>query len=161
MPASRVARNATYYAAHKAEIVAYRAERKVERAANAAAYYIEHRAERAAYYAAHKAERVAYRAAHKAEKAAYDAAYDKAHPEVARAATKRMREKYPEKEAARYAVKKEVRAGRWPPASGQVCEICGEAQAQEYHHHLGYAPEHWLHAQAVCVECHTNLHRGR
>jgi len=38
------------------------------------------------------------------------------------------------------------------------CESCGLARPLEAHHHLGYAPEHHLDVQWLCVSCHKALH---
>ena len=44
-------------------------------------------------------------------------------------------------------------AGRLPRPRDVACTGCG-AQAAEYHHHKGYAPEHRLDVVAVCRSCH-------
>jgi hypothetical protein len=54
-------------------------------------------------------------------------------------------------------VKNEVRRGRMPHVSSHLC-ACGR-QAQVYHHHLGYAPEHWLDVTPECKSCHAKDHR--
>jgi hypothetical protein len=38
------------------------------------------------------------------------------------------------------------------------CRDCNE-QAEEYHHYLGYAPEHWLDVIALCKDCHRQNHQ--
>lgn len=76
---------------------------------------------------------------------------------VARQAQEYKR-RYPEKRRAHSAVRNEVRYNRWPAANTMVCEICQEALAAHYHHHLGYAKEHRFDVIAVCVECHASLH---
>ncbi len=101
----------------------------------------------------------AYHATHKEKDAAYQVAYSQTHQAERAEYRNRYKMNYPEKRKAQKAVEVELRYNRWPPANMQVCEICGEAQAEEYHHHLGYEPEHWLHAQAVCRECHVKAHK--
>lgn len=44
-------------------------------------------------------------------------------------------------------------------ARPEACELCGSAGEIEAHHHLGYAQEHWLHVQWLCVKCHAKQHR--
>ena len=72
---------------------------------------------------------------------------------------KQSRKKYckynPEKRQAKNAVAYAVRSGKLPPAKTLQC-FCGN-QAKHYHHHKGYATEHWLDVIPVCVKCHRNL----
>jgi len=58
-------------------------------------------------------------------------------------------------EAIRYAI---ITGKLCRPDSLQCC-YCPK-QAKEYHHHKGYAPEHWLYVQPVCRDCHINIHWG-
>jgi hypothetical protein len=60
---------------------------------------------------------------------------------------------------ARMAVRAAVKAGVLPPASACFCADCG-AQAAQYHHWNGYAPEHWLEVRALCFKCHGRAHRA-
>ena len=60
---------------------------------------------------------------------------------------------YPEKRKAMDAVKYAIRIGKLPRPDYLKCHYCQEP-AQEYHHHLGYAPEHWLDVVSVCILCH-------
>ena len=55
----------------------------------------------------------------------------------------------------RSAVTSAVKHGLLPRPATIPCVDCGKP-AQEYHHHLGYAPEHWLNVVAVCRTCHRN-----
>lgn len=57
-------------------------------------------------------------------------------------------------------VSRAVRKGLLPPAWSMVCEHCQEAQAAHWHHHNGYAREHWLDVTAVCLDCHSKEHRA-
>lgn len=74
--------------------------------------------------------------------------------EAARA--KRDRMKHPEKAKARNAVAAAVRFGRMPRVASLKCFRC-ENQARHYHHHKGYAEEHWLDVVPVCGPCHLVL----
>jgi len=56
------------------------------------------------------------------------------------------------------AVNHAIRDGRFPRPDTLMCHYC-PAQAQQYHHHLGYAPEHWLDVLPTCIKCHTKIHR--
>lgn len=49
--------------------------------------------------------------------------------------------------------------------SGQLkrpsqCEQCGTPCHPDAHHHLGYAPEHHLTVQWLCLSCHQTAHRS-
>lgn len=52
------------------------------------------------------------------------------------------------------AVYRAVRAGKMPHASTLPCKECGNP-AREYHHHNGYAREHWLDVIPLCIPCHV------
>ena len=64
--------------------------------------------------------------------------------------------KYPEKHKARTAVGNAIKAGALPHPTTLNC-VCGHF-AREYHHHLGYAPEHRLDVIPMCIQCHHDLH---
>jgi hypothetical protein len=68
------------------------------------------------------------------------------------------RQRNPLRTKAKNAVRTAVQQGVFPPAAGLVCEDCQEALAQQYHHHLGYEPQHWLDIVALCTECHGRAH---
>ncbi|MEE9354756.1 MAG: hypothetical protein V3U75_04125 [Methylococcaceae bacterium] len=70
---------------------------------------------------------------------------------------KRYRLKFPYKNKANKAVQKAIKDGRLPPPKSLNCS-CNEP-AQEYHHHKGYEPKHWLDVVPVCVKCHKIAHR--
>lgn len=72
------------------------------------------------------------------------------------AAQKRHRAKYPEKIKARRVVQYAVHLGKLPRVASLKCFHC-ENQAQHYHHHKGYAKEHWLDVVPVCSPCHSAL----
>lgn len=74
--------------------------------------------------------------------------------EVVRQYAREVRHREPEKYKARYLVTSAVQCGRFPPASGMVCEHCQEAQAAEWHHHKGYSEEFAMDVIALCKECH-------
>lgn len=62
----------------------------------------------------------------------------------------------PQQNAARRAVRDEIRAGRMRPAKQLHCNQCN-SKAHEYHH-WSYEPEHWLDVIALCKSCHQQLH---
>ncbi len=57
---------------------------------------------------------------------------------------------------ARRQVNHAIQAGELPRPDTLLCAQCGK-QAREYHHHLGYAPEHWLDVIPVCSSCNKTL----
>ena len=63
---------------------------------------------------------------------------------------------YPERRKARSVVTIAIRAGRLPRATTLLCHYC-TSQARQYHHYLGYAPEHWLDIIPTCYKCHQKL----
>ena len=163
-PKSTYEANKARYAEKSA---AWRATNKERERARKAAWYANNR-ERVrvrglAWVAAHpeqaRASDTAWREKNKEKEHARHVAYYAENREKVLERQAACRAASPERHAARLAVRDEIRTHRWPPANMQVCEICGEAQAQQYHHHLGYEPEHWLHTQAVCRECHGKAHR--
>lgn len=68
---------------------------------------------------------------------------------------KRYRIRHPERALAHKAVRHAITTGELPRPDSLQCS-CGE-QAKEYHHHLGYEPEHHLHVIPLCKKCHTSL----
>lgn len=90
--------------------------------------------------------------------AEYNARVYAEQPETKRAAVKASAEKHPDHHHARRAVKNAVRHDEFPPAATMVCEYCQEAQAADWHHHKGYAEEHWLDVIALCTACHGKAH---
>ncbi len=50
-----------------------------------------------------------------------------------------------------------VRSKMIPKAKELNCDLCGQP-AKEYHHYLGYEPEHHLDVIPVCRECHIRVH---
>jgi hypothetical protein len=63
-------------------------------------------------------------------------------------------------ERARRAVQVAVLAGHLPPVKARRCADC-EGPAAVYHHHSGYAPEHWLSVEPLCRKCHHRRHPAR
>ena len=64
-----------------------------------------------------------------------------------------------EKVLARNAVSHAVEQKQLVPAFTLECgQNCGRP-AFDYHHHLGYEPEHWLDVVPVCRTCHAKIHR--
>jgi len=62
------------------------------------------------------------------------------------------------KRKAAYTLNNAVRLGKFPPAKTFSCEECG-ADAQHYHHHNGYEPEHWFDVVPLCTKCHGKTWR--
>jgi len=50
-----------------------------------------------------------------------------------------------------------VRYNNIPPAHKLKCFRCG-AKARDYHHYLGYDPEHWFDIKPICRICHRIIH---
>lgn len=71
-------------------------------------------------------------------------------------ATKRYHLRYPEKHKAHDAIVYAIKKGKLPRPDTKLCHYCPKP-AQEYHHHKGYAQEHWLDVIPVCIDCHNNL----
>lgn len=69
---------------------------------------------------------------------------------------KRYNARHPERVAARQAVVKAIKDGRLLPPNSLQCHY-GKHPAEHYHHHKGYAPEHWLDVVPVCIPCHTKI----
>lgn len=70
----------------------------------------------------------------------------------------KQRVKFPERIKATNAVGRAVKTERLPRADTLKCS-CGE-QAKEYHHHKGYAKEHWLDVVPKCKQCHVDIHQA-
>lgn len=66
----------------------------------------------------------------------------------------RQRKESPEQIKARSAVSKAIKIGKLPRPDTLKCS-CGE-KAKQYHHHKGYAPEHWLDVVPICRKCHIH-----
>jgi len=76
------------------------------------------------------------------------------------AAIKKFRVHHPELKKAGDAVNSAIRAGRLPRPDSLQCHYC-PAQAKEYHHYNGYAPEHWLDVIPVCIPCHNKIPKNK
>lgn len=59
----------------------------------------------------------------------------------------------PEKVRTRSALSYAVKTGKLPKPNTFQCVFCPE-QAQQYHHHNGYAPKHRFDVVPVCLKCH-------
>ncbi len=79
--------------------------------------------------------------------------YDKS--EKGKQNQKRRRQKDTDKCKARIVIGNAVKSGNILAAKYLLCSHCPK-QAQEYHHHLGYAPEHWLDVIPLCRKCHKS-----
>lgn len=65
---------------------------------------------------------------------------------------------YPEKVGARQAIEYAVKVGKLPRPDTLQCHYCPN-QAKLYHHHKGYAREHWFDVVPACLSCHTKIHK--
>jgi hypothetical protein len=59
---------------------------------------------------------------------------------------------------ARSAVNMAVFYGKLSSARSYHCRYCWN-QAEQYHHHLGYATEHWFDVEPICIKCHNFIHQ--
>lgn len=91
------------------------------------------------------------RVRHKANRLAKPELYSS----ILRRGQSRYRAKHKERVKARWKVANEVKRGRMPHPSTLLCR-CG-APAAEYHHHMGYAPEHELDVIPLCGPCHDSI----
>ena len=66
------------------------------------------------------------------------------------------KKRHPEIIAAKVAVERAIATGKIIHFNFLQCS-CGK-QAKLYHHHKGYAPEHWLDVIPVCRNCHLIAH---
>jgi hypothetical protein len=110
-----------------------------------------------AYKAAQSEYQKTRRREHTAHVKAIEKRYRETHPEAGQRINQRWN-KTPERRA-RTTVNRAVRTGKLPRASTQQCVSCGQP-AKEYHHHKGYAREHWLDVEPVCHQCHKDDHFG-
>lgn len=67
-----------------------------------------------------------------------------------------VRAERPELIAAWMAVQVAIRSGAMVRAT--ECQECGRTLHLVAHHHLGYAPEHWLDVLWLCRRCHKAAH---
>ena len=75
--------------------------------------------------------------------------------EKGKAHRRRYYKKHPERQKARNAVNQAISYSKFPKAKNFKCS-CGQ-QAEQYHHHKGYKPEHWFDVIPVCMKCHNEL----
>jgi len=87
---------------------------------------------------------------------AYRASYRKS--EKNKVAHRRSEEKNANKVTVRQKLNSAIRYGKFPRASTHKCKRCGKP-AQEYHHWLGYAPEHTFDVLPYCYGCHKIVDR--
>jgi hypothetical protein len=64
---------------------------------------------------------------------------------------------YPDKVKSRKVVQNNIHKGVLQSPKNFICSICNQEQAQEYHHHNGYDPNHWLDVVPVCISCHRKV----
>lgn len=75
-----------------------------------------------------------------------------------RATQKLFREHHQNYIKAVRSVNSAVRYDRLPRPDTLQCSY-GNHQANQYHHYLGYEPEHWLDVLPTCQKCHDIKHR--
>lgn len=109
------------------------------------------------YYRKHPDKIATYRRKYQKTEAFRDAIHRFARTEKGKACKKRLYWKHIDKIRARSAVGSAVKKSTIPAAQTLRCVHCPKP-ATEYHHHLGYAKEHWLDVIPVCLPCHTGLH---
>ncbi len=68
----------------------------------------------------------------------------------------RQYKRYPERMKAYSAINNAIKTSKIPRVAVFKC-TCGN-QAQQYHHHKGYAKKHWFDVIAICVPCHILCH---
>ena len=75
-----------------------------------------------------------------------------------RTSEKRFYLRNPERSNIKNAVHYAVIIGKLPHLNTLQCHFC-PAKAEQYHHHLGYEPEHRLDVIPVCRICHRKCHQ--
>ena len=83
--------------------------------------------------------------------------YKYAESEKGKVTKNRYRMLHPERLAACKVINQAIKSGKLPRPDSLQC-ACGES-AKQYHHHKGYAPEHWLDVIPLCVKCHKIAHK--
>jgi len=73
--------------------------------------------------------------------------------------SKQNRKNHPNKALARSTISNATRDGKLPRAKTLSCQMCNKP-AHTYHHHLGYAQEHWLDVIPLCKNCHYIIHHS-
>lgn len=76
--------------------------------------------------------------------------------EKSKTARKRYHIQHPEYYKAYSVIRYAIKIGKLPHPTMLQC-LYGNHLAQEYHHYLGYKPEHWLDVIPVCIKCHIKL----
>ena len=74
---------------------------------------------------------------------------------------KRVERRCNDKLQARARINADVRMGLRPDPNNLHCAACGHKgydRRHEYHHHLGYAPEHHYDVLSLCSSCHHEEH---
>ncbi len=76
-----------------------------------------------------------------------------------KAVKKRFRTRNQNQIKAQNAVNHAIQACKMSRPDSLICHHC-PTRAKEYHHHLGYAPEHWYDVIPVCLKCHQ-IHKRK
>lgn len=139
---------------HKVICTNYVSNNKMKRLNSSREYWIKnkpaHRARVRAWQDEHPENMVEIKNRYKASHPERDKTYRKKFGSIN---TKKYRAAYPEKYKARNKVNNAVANAIIPKLENQLCMHCGK-QAKEYHHHKGYAPQHWLDVIPLCKPCH-------
>jgi len=70
---------------------------------------------------------------------------------------KRYSIRHPDKIKAKNVVRYAIRVGKLSHPNTLQCSY-GYHPAEQYHHHKGYTPEHWLDVVPTCEKCHKKIH---
>lgn len=76
---------------------------------------------------------------------------------VMRRAFKKYKAKNPLLIQAISKVNNSIKGMKLPKPNTLPCYCCNR-QAEQYHHYLGYEPEHWFDVLPVCRKCHRTIH---
>lgn len=95
-----------------------------------------------------------------AKRAAYNARYRRTPQgkDVNKRGTLKYRQKNPDSARAQQSVKKAIEHHKLPHPTTLACAYCGQP-ADQYHHHMGYAREHWRDVVPICAKCHGATRR--
>ncbi len=73
-------------------------------------------------------------------------------------AQKRFYARHPERQKAINTVSYAIQIGKLSHIDTLQCHYC-PMQAEQYHHHKGYEPKHWLDVLPTCKRCHRKIHK--
>ena len=70
----------------------------------------------------------------------------------------RYQNRHPKRKKAISAVNNAIKGDKLLRPNTFQCRCC-PAQAEQYHHYLGYEPECWLFVMPLCRKCHVKIHK--